>query len=258
MDNTEFQTSTHQMVVDFTKRMEYFEEELKKNLNQAPNISSLSAEFSSFKAFTLSALRALQDQLEVHARSIDQLEMRGRRKILLMHGVPEDQKEDTISVVASTVASKLKMPQFTSADISRCHRMGRPSSNKPRPILFKLHDVAVRDNVWFAKTNLKNTGITLTEFLTKSRHEVFMAARQRFGITKCWSREGSVYIALADGNRQRVNWMGDLNKIVGPSQSEPAAVAASSPGLPAASPKLVAVVKEATVPKARRAVTSRK
>lgn len=258
MDDIGQHFSAHQMMVEFTQRMEYFESELQKNLNQAPNISSLSVEFSSFKAFTLCALRTLQDQITMNARSIDHLEMRGRRKILLIHGVPEDQKENTSLVVARTVASKLKMPQFTSADISRCHRMGRSTSNKPRPILFKMHDVAVRDNVWFAKTNLKNSGITISEFLTKSRHEVFMAARQRFGISKCWTQAGNVVVVSSDGSRQRVNWMGDLDKIVGPSQLEPAAIAAASPELPATSSKLQAVVKEAAVPKARRAAASKK
>ncbi|KOB73846.1 Uncharacterized protein OBRU01_10259 [Operophtera brumata] len=192
MDNTELHSSVQHMIGDLKLRMEYFEGALQKNTNQSPDITTLAAEYASFKEFTLAALRALQSQIELTVRSVDQLEMRGRRKILLIHGVPEEQKEDTAAVVEKVVTGKLKM-QLSRADISRCHRMGRSSSNRPRPILFKLKDVAVRDKVWFAKTNLKDTGITLSEFLTKARHEVFMKARQRFGVTKCWTREGNVY-----------------------------------------------------------------
>ncbi|CAH2263642.1 jg10927 [Pararge aegeria aegeria] len=41
-----------------------------------------------------------------------------------------------------------------------------------------------RRSVWFAKTKLKGTSVTLAEFLIKSRHKTFLAARQRFGLAK--------------------------------------------------------------------------
>lgn len=104
------QSSAQQMIADFSQRMEYFEGELKKNLDQTPNISLLAAEFANFKAFTLSALKAIQHQIEMNARSIDSLEMQSRRKILLIHGVPDEQSEVTTSVVVKTVLDKLKLP----------------------------------------------------------------------------------------------------------------------------------------------------
>ncbi|KOB52261.1 Uncharacterized protein OBRU01_25546 [Operophtera brumata] len=117
------------------------------------------------------------------------------------------------------------------------YQLGRFSSNR----FFKLKDVAVRDKVWFAKTNLKDTGITLSEFLTKARHEDFMKARQRSGVTKCWTREGNVYVIGHDGDRHRINWLGDLNTIAAQSQPQSTAV---SPRPPVASAKPPAVANE--------------
>ncbi|KOB51930.1 Uncharacterized protein OBRU01_26871 [Operophtera brumata] len=228
MDSAALHSSAQQMIEDLKQRMDYFEAELRSNTNPSPTITTLAAEYASFKNFTLTALRALQEQVELAAQSIDQLEMRGRRKILLIHGVPEEQREDTASVTSKVVIDKLHISPFSITDISRCHRMGRLSTNRPRPILVKLCDVTLRDKVWFAKTQLKNSGVTLSEFLTKARHEVFMKARQQFGISNCWTREGNVYVVGPDGSRHRVNWLGDLHKLVGQLQLEPVVVAASS------------------------------
>lgn len=260
MENVEWHSSVQHMIGDLTHRMEYFESELLKNTtSHSPNITTLAAEYASFKEFTFNTLKALQSQIEMTARSIDQLEMQGRRKILLLHGVPEEEKENTAAEIVKVVTCKLKVLQFTKDDIGRCHRMGRSSSNRPRPILFKFKDVDVRDKVWYAKTNLKNSGITMSEFLTKARHEVFMKARQRFGVTKCWTREGNVYVVGSDGDRHRINWLGDLNAIAEHSQPGPIA-AVASPRPTVASPKPLVAAKEtvAAAPKARRAATSRK
>ncbi|CAG4982991.1 unnamed protein product [Colias eurytheme] len=57
-------------------------------------------------------------------------------------------------------------------------QVGKPQENKPRPILCKLRNLSDKELIWSSKISLKGTGITLSEFLTKSRHEVFMAARE--------------------------------------------------------------------------------
>lgn len=211
-----------EMMATFTTRMDSFDETLRKKAAPASSIESLAEEFAAFKNFIMGSLRSLQLQVAYVAREMDQLEMRSRRKILLLHGVPEVQKEDTAAVVVKTVLSSMKQSSFTSSDISRCHRMGRQStSGKPRPILFKLRDVAIRGKLWSVKSALKGSGITISEFLTKARHDVFMAARQRFGIAKCWTMEGSVYVIGADDSRHRVRSMEDLSAIDGPKDATP-------------------------------------
>ncbi|KAJ8712237.1 hypothetical protein PYW07_005079 [Mythimna separata] len=225
----------------FQDRMSGFEAEL----HNAPAGSSTSRdclvkEFLSFKKFILEMLDCLQKQIDLLALGLDNLEMRGRRKMVLLHGVTEQAKEDTAQVAAEVVRCHLKLADFTVGDIRRCHRMGRQAgTSKPRPILCKLRDVNLRDSIWFAKTRLKGTGITVSEFLTRTRHRLFMCAREKFGVNNCWSKQGLIYVLGSDGSRHRVNSMSDLENIMQVSDDvvSPIASAQSSSPSPSPAPK---------------------
>lgn len=198
----------------FQKRMSNFEEELQKSSGVSASNTAIEVEYKSFKAFVMQALTSLQKQVELLSNNIDRLETRSRRKILLVHGLPESANENVTRSVTEVIQSRLKINECTVSDIKRCHRMGRPTApHKPRPILVKFHDVVLRDKTWFNKTKLKGSGITLSEFLTKARHEVFMAAREKFGVTNCWTKEGSVYIIEPDGSQHRATNMSDVHKL---------------------------------------------
>lgn len=219
------QQSMAQLTDTFNKKFAEFE--VRQQKLSAPSTSTLSTleeEFLAFKTFTLNALRALQTQVELISLENDRLEMHSRRKILLIHGVPEQQKEDTLATVVETIVSKLKLMDFNTSNISRCHRMGKTfTPERSRPILLKLCDMNLRSKVWAAKTSLKGSGITLSEFLTKRRHDIFMSARQRFGVTRCWTRDGCVYVQGSDGVRHRVEVMSDLDALAKTTMPEDAA-----------------------------------
>ncbi|CAH0713412.1 unnamed protein product, partial [Brenthis ino] len=209
----------------FNTRMNDFQQDLNKSSTPVTN-HALPAEFSSFRSFILSVLNTLQRQVECLALEIDRQEMRRRHKMILFLGVPEKSAEDTTARVTSLVAEHLDLTNFSSASIKDSYRLGR-SSDKPRPIVVKFSDVAVRNKVWYSKTKLKGTGITQSEFLTKSRHNTFLEARQRFGIGKCWTRDGYIHVIAPDGSRHRVECKGDLNLIPLASKSPPQTTAAS-------------------------------
>ncbi|CAG4930217.1 unnamed protein product [Colias eurytheme] len=91
--------------------------------------------------------------------------------------------------------------------------MGRSNSDRPRPIVVKFKDISLKRKIWSAKKDLKGSGITLSEFLTKSRHDLFMAARKRFGVERCWTRDGNIFLIGPDGNRHQINAPADLDDI---------------------------------------------
>lgn len=196
----------------FNARMSEFQQELQKSSSPFTT-ASLSAEFSSFRTFIMTALTTLQRQVEFLGREMDRLEMKRRRKMILLHGVEEEKAEDTNALVTSLFADHLDLPTFASSSIKFSHRLGKPSNNRNRPIVVKFTEVDIRDKVWFAKTKLKGTGVTQSEFLTKTLHDTFVAARQRFGIRKCWTREGRIYIIAPDGSRHQVETYSDLEAI---------------------------------------------
>ncbi|XP_047530546.1 uncharacterized protein LOC125075862 [Vanessa atalanta] len=203
----------------FNTRMNEFQQDLQKNSSPVTT-SSLAADFSSFKKFILSALTTLQRQVEFLTRIIDRQEMKTRRKTLLFHGVPEEKSEDVSARVTSIVAENLNLANFSSASIKSSYRLGWSSGNKPRPIAVKFRDAAVRDKVWFAKTKLKGTSFTQSEFLTKTRHIAFLAARERFGVNRCWTRDGIIFVITSNGKRYRAECLADLDEIPGSVPSE--------------------------------------
>lgn len=177
------------------------------------SIVSLSQDFKQFQAFTLSALTSLHKQLDLLAIECDSLEMGSRRKMLLLHGAAEAKNEDTRQLVVSIAIKHLGLPDIKVGDINRAHRMGRAAAaDRPRPLVVKFREQDLRDRVWFAKTNLKGSGITMSEFLTKRRHKLFKEARQRVGVAKCWSHQGRVVVLGDSGKRHIINSYADIEK----------------------------------------------
>ncbi|XP_022126145.2 uncharacterized protein LOC111000859 [Pieris rapae] len=199
--------------------------EFRKDLQDATALSSsanptsrLVVEFDSFRSFMLSSLQNLQSQVELLSKCHDQEEMRSRRKMLLVHGVAEDNKEDTTATFSKVITEHLGVT-VEDVKISRCHRLGQVKKGTPRPILVKFRDVHLRDSIWYSKTKLKGSGITISEFLNKVRHDTFMEARRLFGVSKCWTRNGTIHILTPDGTRHRVNSLAELKIIPLPSSA---------------------------------------
>ncbi|XP_059047418.1 uncharacterized protein LOC131842869 [Achroia grisella] len=241
MDN--LQDSLHKMTEVFNTKMASFRDDLKK-VDTPVTVASLAAEFAAFQSFITGTLGNLQQQVELVAKQMDHFEMRSRRKILLLHGVQEHSGGNSIQDVVSVVTEKLKISNFSANDISRSHRVGHQIvTDKPRPILVKLHDQALRNKIWFAKTALRNSGITISEFLTKVRHDAFMVARRHFGIKKCWTRDGFVVVVGVDGTKHRVSTSAEVYKLIN-----------SSPSVTGDASKASSV---STIPKASAATTSR-
>lgn len=175
--------------------------------------SNINPQLDAFKSFVLTALENLQRQVELLSRQSDELEMRTRRKILLVHGIPEAKNEKTSDSVVKILSEQLQMPELTSDSFRTTHRLGQPNPDRPRAILAKFREASLRDKVWYSKKTLKGSGITLSEFLTKSRHMLFQTARQRFGVNKCWTKDGTVIIMGPDGLKHRVYSKADLDSI---------------------------------------------
>ncbi|CAH0728690.1 unnamed protein product, partial [Brenthis ino] len=228
----------------FNVKMSEFQQELHKNTTPVTT-TSLAADFNTFKSFILSALNTLQRQVELLSLEIDRQEMRRRRKTLLFHGITEEKSEDILLKVTELVSRHLDLPNFSSTSIKSLYRLGRPTDKRPRPVVIKFMDAAVRDKVWFLKTKLKGTGVTQSEFLTKSRHTLFMEARQRFGIGKCWTWDGCVNIIAPNGSRHRVECLTELDTITtSKSPSQAVVVTVNKPSEKVLAPRSKRIVKK--------------
>ncbi|XP_048484577.1 uncharacterized protein LOC119693580 [Plutella xylostella] len=204
-----------EMMGQLNTRMASFEAQINKS-PASPSASGLAVEFAAFRSFTVSAFNILQKQVEMLARGMDHLDMRSRRKILLIHGVPETKGENVVNAAVRVITGHIEEPELLSPkDVTRSHRMGR-LGDKPRPILVKFKDLTLRNKVWFSKAKLKGSGVTLSEFLTKPRHQAFMEARQRVGVKQCWTRDGCVVVLGADGKQHRIVSLAELDQVCPP------------------------------------------
>lgn len=214
----ELQKTVESVTEQLNKRMADFDAELaavREKSGSPHTLDSLAEDFATFRSDTIAILSNLQSLISILVRDVERLEMRGRRKILLLHGVPEEKGESATDAALSVFSDCLEDPPLGPEAINRCHRMGRSEGEKPRPILVKFRDVADRDRVWFAKKSLKNSGRTLSEFLTASRHKLFMAARTKLGVSKCWTRDGDIFYVDAVGKKRRIASYAELDDIAG-------------------------------------------
>ncbi|KAI5640080.1 hypothetical protein NE865_07494 [Phthorimaea operculella] len=215
----------------FTSRIAESEKSIPQPQQQ--DSSRLASEFYAFKTFIMAAVSNLKAQIELIYHSLEDIEMRSRSNILLLHGLPEESDESLVQHFTTLFDKQLQIPQVTANSFSVCHRIGKNvSAGKPRPILIRFADNRVRREVWLAKRKLKGTGLTLSEFLTPARHALFLEARKILGVKDCWTMDGNIVAVCPDGKRKRIADASDLQTVVnlrGASVLQPTQKSSSSP-----------------------------
>ena len=94
-------------------------------------------------------------------------------------------------------------------EIDRSHRVGRLVNDRPRPIIVKFISYRKRSEVFRNKKQLKGTGITVREDLTKRRHNLLKQCIEKHGVTNVWTLDGNVI--LKDGeNKRRIMHEADI------------------------------------------------
>ncbi|CAH2228359.1 jg22404 [Pararge aegeria aegeria] len=93
----------------FNARMAEFQKELKGAIPATSPTSNINSQFGAFRSFVLTALENLQLQVELLARQQDEIEMRPRKKILLVHGVAESDKDEPSALVCKFLSGHLKV-----------------------------------------------------------------------------------------------------------------------------------------------------
>lgn len=200
-----------------TTRMASIEERLDKATSSSEpvhtDVTTLSREFVDFKTFVWKTLTLYKSQLEFLSLGHERHEIYLRKKVLLFHGVPDAKTEKIHDVIKKVIVDQVGISEFTGDSVQSCFRLGN-NTNKPRPVLIRFKDLELRQLIWDNKTSLKGSGITISEFLTKSRHNIFMEARRHFGMHNCWSSDGKIVILLPDKSRRKVELNSELQSLI--------------------------------------------
>lgn len=199
------------------KRMADFEAHLTSSStasSPATDLKELASEFCQFKDMVGEILKILRLQIAVLMWSVDTIETRHRRKAVLFNGMEENEDEDLRTSIIAIAHNKLGLTKISRLDITSCHRLGAASKVRPRPVLVRFADLSTKAEVWRNKTKLKGSPVSVAEFLTRRRQEVFVAARRHFGFRRVWTSDGNIVVKLPDGKLNRVFDEPGLNKLI--------------------------------------------
>ena len=129
---------------------------------------------------------------------IDRQEQYSRRNCILIHGVKEEQNEDTDNVVVKLIKDNLE-EDVDLTELDRSHRIGKKKSNgKARPIIVKFARCNVRRKVFYNKKKLKGKNISITESLTKFWMEKHQEARELYDRKNVWAYDGRIMFKVND------------------------------------------------------------
>lgn len=194
----------------FEERMKAFEDRLTQS-GPMLNLNQLAAEFQVFKKSFLSELELIKTQINSLIQITDEIDNRSRRKFLLFRGVDECPSEISSELVLGIIKSKLHIKNIHNSNIKSCFRLGN-IGDKSRPLLVKFDNNALRSDVWRAKKSLKGSSISISEFLTPRRREIFKEARSLYGMKSCWSQDGNIYLKLPQGEKIKLSSLSQLQE----------------------------------------------
>ncbi|KAF9408023.1 hypothetical protein HW555_012150 [Spodoptera exigua] len=195
------------------KKMGDIEAQIQSAGSSKDTVARIAEEFRTFRELVFDMLKLLRSQVTECCRNIDGLEMRNRRKAVVFQGIPEEDREDCSQVMLQIINGKLGQ-DFPVSALKVCHRLGVHNKSHHRPILVRFSSVDYKASVWRAKTRLQGTKITVKEFLTRPRQEVFVRARQHFGMRACWTQDGNIFLKASDGSKHRVVCMEELSPLL--------------------------------------------
>ena len=113
---------------------------------------------------------SLNEELNCITEQVDRQEPNSRRNCFLIHGTTEESQENTDALALEFFKEKLDI-EITQQVLDRTHWMGKNDKNskRPRPVIVKFIQYNDRKKVFSKKKQLKSSGISIRESVTKLR-----------------------------------------------------------------------------------------
>ena len=91
-------------------------------------------------------------------------------------------------------------------DIEAAHRVGTVDTVKkrPRPIIIRFHNRALRDKVLADRKRLKGQGISIAEDLTSANYKLERAAYKHSATMATWTVNGKIFAKLKTGRTVQI------------------------------------------------------
>ena len=126
-----------------------------------------------------SQVTELKTEMRDIRRELEELKQYGRRNALRIFNPrwPEVRDEDTDSLILDLANNILKI-KLDPSEISRSHRIGRPSAGNTRPVLVKFTTYRARERIWRSRENGAPHNISINEDLTQATAYLAFRARE--------------------------------------------------------------------------------
>ena len=124
----------------------------------------------------------MNERIEELESKIDSKKQYSRQNCLLIHGIAENEEENTDQQAIDFINDNLDI-KIAEIDIDRSLRIGRygKAKKKARPIIVKFVRYVVRGRMFREKRKLKGSGKSITERLTTKRIGQLNDAREKHG-----------------------------------------------------------------------------
>ena len=175
---------------------------IKEDLYQAGCIdaSKTTAEMNAINA-KIRALEASRKTLE--QRNVALLDQLDEQEQYSRRNCVTEQQKDTTTAVTDLCSRSLGVT-VDSRSIDRSHRLGKPTGDKPRPIIVKFTNYEQRQKIFSVKRKLKGTKTAITENLTRRRSALLQKARSTTGVTAVWSMDGRIVCLTSSGRKVNI------------------------------------------------------
>ena len=135
---------------------------------------------------------SLKERIDLLEKRSDDSEQYSCRNCLLVHGIEEQEQENTDNIVLNVIKEDLDI-KLSVKDLDRSHRIGKSNAtSKRRPIIVKFISYNDRREIFNNKKQLKGTGVSITESLTAGRMQQLINARDQYGFNNVWSIDGRI------------------------------------------------------------------
>ena len=175
--------------VEFKKHLHKFTAEMENTVGELE--SKLCVQQSVTDALHVNKEKMEERMLKLE-KDLEESQQYSRRTNVLIHGVEEEPNEDTDTVAQNLFTERMGLP-IIDRDIARSHRLGRRVEGSNRPIIVRLLSYRQKKTVYDSKKQLKSTGISITENLTKKRYEFYKKCKDKFGMQNVTTLDGRIF-----------------------------------------------------------------
>lgn len=137
----------------------------------------------------------LEKENERYKTRMDDIEQQNKRNQLRVYGMPGNIRDQgrLNSQVVNMFEEKLGIKDIKPVF---CQQIGSPLNKKNGAILVHFNSCADRNEIFHQKKKLKGSNMVIVEELTRTRYELMLLAKEKFGKKAVWTNGGRIFASI--------------------------------------------------------------